>query len=99
MLHEKRPKAFKLFLLALAFAPLSSSALAYQVYVSNERDNTISVIDSDKLEVTRTFNVGARPRGITLTNDGKFILLCASDDDTVQVIEAETGKLAYTLPS
>jgi YVTN family beta-propeller protein len=32
-------------------------------YVSNEKSNTVSVIDTDKLEVIKTIKVGQRPRG------------------------------------
>ncbi|MGQ0485769.1 MAG: hypothetical protein ACT4SY_10510, partial [Hyphomicrobiales bacterium] len=54
--------------LALGLAP--GEANAYTVYVSNEKDNTISVVDSEKMEVVKTVKVGQRPRGITVTNDG-----------------------------
>ena len=57
------------------------------VYVSNEKDNTITVVDSATMEVVKTVNVGQRPRGITISHDGKFIYLCASDDDTIEVID------------
>ena len=43
----------------------SLPAHAYKVYISNEKDNSISVIDSEKLEVVATWKVGRRPRGIT----------------------------------
>ena len=50
-------------------AGLGSPAAALTVYVSNEKDNSISVIDADKMEVTATIPVGQRPRGITLSKD------------------------------
>ena len=50
-------------------AVLSSTLLADLVFVSNEKDNTISVIDSKTDEVVKTYDVGQRPRGITLTSD------------------------------
>jgi PQQ-dependent catabolism-associated beta-propeller protein len=34
-----------------------------------------------------------------MTKDGRFVLLCASDDDTVQVIDASTYEIVGTLPS
>ena len=77
----------------------ANPASAYKIFVSNEGDNTITVIDSDSMEVVETLAVGQRPRGITITKDGKFILLCASDDDTVQVIDAATYEIVGTLPS
>ena len=42
------------------------------------------------MEAVGTVKVGQRPRGITVTHDGKFILICASDDDTVEVLDAST---------
>ena len=49
----------------LAASP-PTAARAYTVYVTNEKDNTVSVIDSTKLEVVKTVKVGQRPRGIIL---------------------------------
>ena len=74
----------------LAF--MASPASAYMVYVSNEKDNTVSVVDSTTMEVVKTINVGQRPRGITISHDGKFIYLCASDDDTIEIIDTATQR-------
>ena len=38
-------------------------ACAYTAYVSNERDNTISVVDLDQMKTVNTVPVGQRPRG------------------------------------
>ena len=56
-------------------------------------------IDSATLEVMQTIPVGQRPRGIMLTKDGKSLLICASDDDTVQVLDVATGEIVGDLPS
>ena len=34
------------------------SVFAYDVYISNEKDNTISVIDGNTLELVETISVG-----------------------------------------
>ena len=65
-----------MLLLGAAVILAVDGALAFKVYVSNEKDNTVSVIDTDSLEVVNTFEVGQRPRGITMTKDGKQLLLC-----------------------
>ncbi len=52
------------------FALFVSGAAAETAYVSNEQDNTISVIDGATLKVTQTIRVGKRPRGIGLSADG-----------------------------
>ena len=87
-------------LLATALSLLSISPLhAYTVYISNEKDNSVTVIDSKTFKVIDTIKVGQRPRGIILSKDEKYILICASDDDTVEVIDRKTKKIVKTLPS
>src|SRR5688572_3011100 len=78
---------------------LSSPAAAYMAYVSNEKDNTVSVIDTTTMEVAHTIEVGQRPRGITISHDGKFVYLCASDDDTIEIIDTATHEIVGSLPS
>src|ERR1700750_714018 len=78
---------------------LGGSAGAFTAYVSNEKGNTVSVIDTDKFQVIKTIKVGQRPRGIDLTKDGKFILVAVGDDDTIQVIDTATYEIVTTLPS
>ena len=74
-------------------------AAASEVFVSNEKGNSITVIDGDTYEVTETVPVGNRPRGIALSPDGKHLYVCASDDDTLQVMDTESRKIVGTLPS
>jgi YVTN family beta-propeller protein len=74
------------------------AALAYTAFVTNEKDNTVSVIDTEKLEVTKTFKVGQRPRGIILSNDAKWLIICTSDDTYIQVYDTKTYELVKTLP-
>jgi len=81
--------------LALAAAP----AQAFIAYVSNEKSNTVSVIDTDSWTVTKTIKVGQRPRGIDFTRDGKFVMVAVGDDDTIQVIDAKTQAIVDSLPS
>jgi len=92
-------KPFRYAALAAGVMVLAQPAAAYTVYVSNEKDNTITVLDGKKMEVTGTIKVGNRPRGITMTKDGKHLLICASDDDTVQIVDVATRQIVGTLPS
>ena len=86
-------------LLLLVSVFYSSVVDASKAYITNEKDNTLSVIDINKRKVLKTVDIGQRPRGITMTKDGKLVLICASDDDRVEVRDAETLKLKYHLPS
>lgn len=83
----------------LVASVLATPSFAGEFWISNEKDNTISVIDETTLEVTRTIEVGKRPRGIIFSKDHSVLFVCASDSDTVQVIDPATGKLLNDLPS
>src|SRR5438270_6611665 len=76
-----------------------SETSAFTAYISNEKSNTISIIDIDRLAVIKTIKVGQRPRGIELSKDGKFILVAVGDDDTIQVIDSNSHDIVATLPS
>jgi len=84
--------------LLLAAAPVTPAA-AYTAYVSNEKGNSVTVIDTDTMKVIDTIKTGNRPRGITITKDGKEIFVCASDDDTIEVIDTASHKIVGSLPS
>src|SRR5437899_10329366 len=72
---------------------------AFIAYVSNEKSNTVSVIDTDKWAVTKTIKVGQRPRGIEFTRDGRFVMVAVGDDDTIQLIDATKQEEMDTLAS
>lgn len=86
----------------LRFALLMLTALpvgAEEIWVTNEKDDTISVIDVATLAVTRTIPTGERPRGITFSPDHSRVYICASDSDAVQVMDPQTGEILHDLPS
>jgi PQQ-dependent catabolism-associated beta-propeller protein len=78
---------------------LAGPARADEIWVTNEKDNTISVIDTRTLEVIRTIPTGKRPRGITFSHDYTRVYICASDSDAVQVMDPATGAILHDLPS
>lgn len=77
----------KPILYAAVLALTAAPALANKVFVSNEKGNTVTVIDSEGWEVLAEFDAGNRPRGITMSPDGALLYVCASDDDTVRVFD------------
>ena len=52
--------------LGAVLAVSGGPAQAYKVYISNEKGNSISVIDSETQAVVATAPVGRRPRGIAV---------------------------------
>jgi len=87
-----------LFSVAALFAAIAP-ANAFLAYVSNEKGNSITIIDTDKLEAVKTIKVGRRPRGVELTKDGSELFICAGDDDSIQVLNTKTLQITGKLPS
>jgi YVTN family beta-propeller protein len=70
---------------------IAGEASTFTAYVSNEKGNTVSVIDTNEWEVVKTIKVGQRPRGIAYTKDQKYVLVAVGDDDTIQMIDTVAG--------
>ena len=83
------------FALALSLA-LPGEVLGTTIFVSNEKGNSITVIDGDSLEVKATIPVGNRPRGIVLSKDNRYLYICASDEDHIEVLDTENMSLSLT---
>ena len=87
-----------------ASAPIIAAALAFMgspppvaagsgmIFVTNERSNTISVLDSGH-EVVETIETCSRPRGVHFSADrSRFFVGCA-DDDQIAIYDTETHAL------
>ena len=64
--------------LVLAALPVGAESPPYEVYVTNERSNDVTVIDGSTDAVVATFPVGKRPRGIHPARDGKRVFVALS---------------------
>jgi PQQ-dependent catabolism-associated beta-propeller protein len=78
---------------------LAGQVSADRAFVTNERSNTVTVLNIDAWTVEAEFFGGNRPRGITASPDGTMIYVCASDDDSVRVFSTRTYEELPALPS
>src|SRR5918911_2036615 len=78
---------------------VTGAAQARELFVTNEKGNTVTVVDGDTLKVTATVPVGNRPRGIVISPDGKWLYICVSDDDTIKIMDSATREIVGELPS
>ncbi|HEY0139773.1 MAG TPA: cytochrome D1 domain-containing protein [Thermoanaerobaculia bacterium] len=81
---------------------------AEELYVSNERDGTIEVIDTATDRIVATTRVGNRPRGMALAPDGKRLYIAVSwwrdgkrprtGNEAIVALDTKTRKVtrAYT---
>lgn len=80
--------------LATLLLGAASPALADTIFISNEKDNTVTVVDGKTLEVIKTIPTARRPRGIIASPDAKEVYVAAGDGDIMDVID--TGKFEVT---
>ncbi len=73
---SSRNQAGCLAVVAVALA-CSAGGHAQTAWVSNEKDNTLTVIDVASLTVIDTVKVGQRPRGLVFSRDYTKLYICA----------------------
>ncbi|HTC10530.1 MAG TPA: PQQ-dependent catabolism-associated beta-propeller protein [Acetobacteraceae bacterium] len=71
----------------------TSPARAYMAYASNEKDNTVSVIDLATNQVVKTVQSGQRPRGMALTSDGARLLVCLGDSNRIDIYDTKSWQV------
>ncbi len=84
-------------LLLLVSLPLG--AATGRIFVSNERSDSLSVIDSATNTVIATIKVGKRPRGVGLAPDGSEVYVAVSGDNAIAVVDPQTMKVLRTFSS
>jgi YVTN family beta-propeller protein len=60
--------------------------------VTNNEDNTVSIIDVKDYSVIKTISTGKGPHGFRITKDSKFAYIANMGEDTVSVINIESLK-------
>jgi YVTN family beta-propeller protein len=83
-----------------AWSPLGQAAAATQAakaYVSNFKDNTVSVIDTDAGKVVATVPVVAGPHGMAITQDGRTVYVSGDGSSSVDVLDTATDKVVKTI--
>jgi YVTN family beta-propeller protein len=74
--NKPEAPAMKLSLTTASISAILAAAhpaAAETIFVSNEKDNSVTILDGATLEVIKTVPVGQRPRGITLSIDNQVL--------------------------
>lgn len=90
-------KAGVLGLLWLSTAPCWGVEVREVAYVTNFRDDTVSVIDVASLAVTHTIRVGDGPMGIAAAPDGTAVYVANFRSGTVSVLDTRTQAVRATI--
>ena len=81
-------------MLICSTASLQAKELAY---VTNEKSNSLSVIDLDDYTVIKEVPVGERPRGFIFNHDQTLAYICASDSDRIQIFDVASDMIIGAL--
>src|SRR6185295_16101171 len=68
------------------------------VYVAGDGSSSLNVIDTATDRVTKTLDVGKKPNGITLTPDGKLLLVTLYGEDRIALVDTATNDVVGTIP-
>jgi YVTN family beta-propeller protein len=66
------------------------------VYVTNQLDNTVSVIDVLHNKVVATVPAGAAPDGVAVTQDGSHVYIADNGSAEVSVLDTGTNEIVAT---
>ena len=61
------------------------------MFVANSWDDTVSVIDTQSLDVTATWPVGAEPSSVVEDREGKHLFVANRISNDIAVLDAQTG--------
>jgi YVTN family beta-propeller protein len=84
-------------LIAIVAVPIVGACLPLRVfaapfaYVSNEGSASVSVIDLATDQVTATFKVGSKPRGIALAAGGRRLYISDQTSNSLLTVDTATG--------
>jgi YVTN family beta-propeller protein len=67
------------------------------VYVANNDDNTVSVIQTSRNKVIATRNVGMWPEGLTTSPTGEYVYVVNTGDDSLSVIQTTDNSVVEVI--
>jgi YVTN family beta-propeller protein len=73
------------------------SAATVRIYVTNQLDNTASVIDGDSHKIVATVRVGHSPAQMAVSPDRKSVYIANTGSNTVSVLNTDNDTIARTI--
>jgi PQQ-dependent catabolism-associated beta-propeller protein len=64
-----------------------------RIFITNEKGDSVSVINGTSLEVEATIEIGERPRGIGLSPDGHELYVAVSEENKIKVVDPTSLKI------
>lgn len=70
-----------------------------RLFVSNEGDGTVSVIDTERSEVVASIEVGSRPRGLGLSPDGTRLYVAVGNENLIAAVDTTSLEVVQRIPA
>lgn len=87
------------FVLSLLAVTGAAAAPTHRAFITNEKDNTLSVIDTRTNTLVKTFDIGVQPRGIGLAPDGSEVYVALGDANSIAVVDPQSLKILRQIDS
>src|SRR5258708_25215922 len=81
-----------------AGATTARTAASGHVYVTNQLDDTLSVINGQTNKVTATVPAGKTPEGVAVTPDHRHLYIAHNGSGRVSGLNTRSNKILATLP-
>ena len=88
-----------LILLLTSVVALMARDPTGRLFVTNEGDDTVSVIDAKSGELVKAIEIGGRPRGIGFSPDRTHVYVALGDDNAIAVIDTATLAVVEKIPA
>lgn len=79
-------------------APAFAAGTGY-IFVSNEGDHTVTVLDGKTFEIVKSIPTGERPRDMRWNKDKTKLMVAVSGDDRIDVIDVASLSVVGSLPA
>ncbi len=93
--------SFRIKIITAAISLLATSSAfadAGKAYVTSQ-DGGVTMIDLNTMETSGTIDVkGEGPRGLGLTDDGKFLIVATRENGSISVIDTATNEVVKQIP-
>src|SRR5262245_55701078 len=95
--HHLAPLISTILLFACLAIPRSVDA-AVRSYITNQIDNSVSVIDVASRSVIATIPVGAGPRTLAIVPSRSEVYVSNPDGGTISIVDAVLNSVVHTIP-
>ena len=87
------------YILLLLVAVSVYAEPTHRLFVTNEADDTVTVIDSRTNEVVKTINIGDRPRGIGFSPDHSHVYVAIGNENAIAVVDTNSLEIVKKIPA